>query len=142
QRLAALLERQPPGEWVYDAPSAALAYGKLRFEAPLIGTHTPTDSWLWAWSNKNVKLTLTNRALGDTARSLAHRLNVHHLGAPAVALEPVLGPTLLPSAAHVLGAVLSGELGYDAFHTTPHDSRREPVLIRDGRLRAAVKRPL
>lgn len=142
QRLAALLEKQADGEWTYDPAAATFAYGRLRFEAPILGTHAPNDSWVWATANKNLRLPVTNRALVDTARAVAHRLGVHALGAPAFALEPLLGPKLLPSAAHVLGILFSAELGYDAFHTMPHEHGRELVLIRSDKLKAAEKRPL
>lgn len=143
RRLAELLAKQPAGgEIEYDPATAAFTYGRLAFEAPIVGTHTPTDSWLWATANKHLRLTLTNRALVDAARSVVHRLGVHALGAPAFPLEPLVGSELLPSAAHVLGTVLSGELGYDAFHTFPHDNGRELVLIRDERLKVAEKKPL
>ncbi len=142
QRLAELLEKQDAGEWEYDPSQALLTFGKLKFEAPIVGTHALNNSWMWAWSNKHFRLTLTNRALGDTVRALVHRHNVHQLGAPAFALEPLLGPELTPSAAHIFGAILSVELGYDAFYTMPHDNGRELVLIRSEKLKAEPKRPL
>jgi hypothetical protein len=142
RRLVALLEKQPPGEWAYDPATATLAYSKLSLDAPILGTHAPNDAWLWASSHKHLRLTVTNRALVDTARSVAHRLGVHALGAPAFPLAPLLGPDLLPHAAHVLGTILSAELGYDAFHTLPHEAGRELVLIRDKRLAAPAGKPL
>ncbi|MBA4064695.1 MAG: hypothetical protein C0501_13470 [Isosphaera sp.] len=142
RRLVALLEKQAPGEWAYDPATATLTYSKLTLDAPILGTHAPNDTWLWAASNKHLRLTLTNRALVDAARSAAHRLGVHALGAPAFPLAPLLGPDLTPHAAHVLGTVLSGELGYDAFHTFPHEAGRELVLIRDKRLAVPAAKPL
>lgn len=142
QRLLALLAKQTDGEWFYEPTAATLTYGKLTFEAPILGTHTPNDSWMWATVNKNLRLTVTNRALVDTARAVSHRLGVHALGAPAFPLEPLVGPKLLPSSAHVLGVIFSTELGYDAFHTLPHEGGRELVLIRSDKLKAAEKRPL
>lgn len=142
QRLTALLEKQTEGEWVYDSAAATLTYGKLKFEAPILGTHAANGSWVWATANKNLRLTVTNRALVDTARTVAHRLGVHALGAPAFALEPLLGSKLLPSAAHVLGVIYSTELGYDAFYASPYEGGRQLALLRSDKLKAVEKRPL
>jgi len=131
------------GEWEYDTNTATLSFGKVQFEAPILGSHAShNNSWLWAWSNKHLKLSVTNRALGDTVRALVHRLNVHALGAPAFALEPLLGPTLAQSAVHILGVFLVGELGYDAYQAFPNDGSTELVLIRDDRLKFVEKHPL
>ena len=102
------LERKAAGRnWEYDSETATLAFGKLKFEAPLVGSHAEhNNSWLWAWSNKHLKLTVTNRALGDTVRVLVHRLGVHALAAPGFSLEPSSGSELTEDAAHVLGMVL------------------------------------
>ncbi len=143
-RLADLVQKKAPGEnWVYDTAVGTLAFGKLRFDAPFVGGHVENNnSWLWAWSNKNLKLSLTNRALGDTVRSLVHRLGMHALGAAGIALEPLLGSEFTPVAAHILGVILSRELDYDAFFTLPHEGGRGLCLIRDDRLKGAEKRPL
>jgi hypothetical protein len=136
--------RKAPGEdWEYDTETAILTFGKLKFEAPLIGTHSfSNNSWLWAWSNKHVKLTVTNRALGDTVRMLVHRLGVHALAAAGFSLEPLLGPELTEDAAHVLGMVLARELGYNAYHLTPYEGGTGLTIIRDNRLDFTERRPL
>ncbi|MCE9565493.1 MAG: hypothetical protein K8U57_26020 [Planctomycetes bacterium] len=143
-RLAAFLHKKSAsGAWEYDTTTAILTFDKVQFEAPILGSHAShNNSWLWAWSNKHLKLSITNRALGDTVRALVHRLNVHVLGAPAFALEPLLGPTLTQSAAHILGVILVGELGYDAYQAFPNDGSTELVLIRDDRLKFTEKHPL
>ncbi len=143
-RLAALLEKKnAEGEWEYDTTTGTLTVGKVKLDAPIVGSHAHSNnSWLWAWSNKHLKLSITNRALGDVVRSLVHRLNVHALGAPGFALEPFLGPELSQSAAHILGVILSCELGYDAYHALPNDGTTELVLIRDDRLKFIEKHPL
>ena len=112
-RPAIALQRLPPAQgrradWEYDTETATLNFGKLRFEAPFVGSHAfHNNSWLWGWSNKHLKLTITNRALGDTVRMLVHRLGVHALAAAGFSLEPLLGPELTDDAAHVFGMILS-----------------------------------
>ena len=126
-----------------DSETATLSFGKLKFEAPVVGSHAEhNNSWLWAWSNKHLKLTVTNRALGDTVRMLVHRLGVHALAAPGFSLEPLLGPELTEDAAHVLGIILSRELDYNAYFLTPYDGGTGLTLIRDKRLIFAERRPL
>ena len=143
-RMGEFLERKVPGEdWEYETETAKLTFGKLKFEAPLVGSHADhNNSWLWAWSNKHLKLTVTNRALGDTVRVLVHRLGVHALAAPGFSLEPLLGPELTENAAHVLGMILARELDYNAYYLTPYDGGRGLVLIRDKRLDFTERRPL
>lgn len=143
-RLADFLERKgASGDWDYDTEAATLAFDKLKFEAPLVGTHADhNNSWLWAWSDRNLKLTITNRALGDAVRVTVHRLSVHALAAPGFSLEPLLGADLTEHAAHILGVVLGRELGYDAYHTIPYKGGRGLALIRDKRLEFTEKHPL
>jgi hypothetical protein len=138
------LERKAPGaDWEYDSETATLSFGKLKFEAPVVGSHAEhNNSWLWAWSNKHLKLTVTNRALGDTVRMLVHRLGVHALAAPGFSLEPLLGSELTEDAAHVLGMVLSRELDFNAYFLTPYDGGTGLTLIRDKRLAHTERRPL
>lgn len=144
QRLADFLARHAPGaKPVYDLPTAALAFGKLRFEAPILGSPAAhNQSWLWAWSNKHLKLSITNRALGDTVRMLVHRLSVHGLAAAAFALEPMIGSELLPHAPALIGIVLGRELEYHAYFTIPHEGGRATLLIRDRRLDFKERKPL
>ena len=143
-RMADYLARKTPGEkGEHNLDTATLSFGKLKFEAPLVGTHVDqNNSWLWAWSNKNLKLTITNRALGDAVRATVHRLGVHELAAPGFSLEPVLGPDLTEYAAHVLGMILASELGYDAYYLSPHLGGRDLLLVRDDRLKFTEKQPL
>ncbi|WP_439629287.1 DUF6882 domain-containing protein [Gemmata sp.] len=143
-RFGAFLDRRGGGdEWEYDHEAATLSFGKLKFEAPLVGSHAHNNhSWLWAWSNKHIKLTLTNRALGDAVRATWHHLNIHGLGAAGFALGPVLGDVLTESAVHIFGVVLSRELGYDAYYVTPYEGGEGLVLIRDERLKFTEKHPL
>ena len=143
-RFADFLSRKEAGKkWQYDIETATLSFGKLKFEAPIVGSHAHNNnSWLWAWSNKNLKLTLTNRALGDTVRATVHRLGVHPLAAPGFSLEPLLGSELTESAPHVLGAILSRELEFDAYYLTPYDGGCGLVLVRDDRLKLNEKHPL
>jgi len=143
-RLEAFLETKDDGkEWEYDTTTGTFTVGKVKLDAPIVGSHThANNSWLWAWSNKHLKLSITNRALGDVVRSLVHRLNVHALGGPGFALEPFLGPLLCQSAEHIFGVILSCELGYDAYHALPNDGTTELVLIRDDRLKFVEKHPL
>jgi hypothetical protein len=143
-RLAAFLDKKSAGdEWEYDHTTATLRFGKVTFEAPILGSHAHNNnSWLWAWSNKHLKLTLTNRALGDTVRATWHHLGVHALGAIGFAIEPILGPELTESAVHILGVILSRELGYDAYFVVPDDGCEAVVLLRDDRLKFTEKHPL
>jgi hypothetical protein len=138
------LERKAPGaDWEYDSETATLAFGKLKFEAPVVGSHAEhNNSWLWAWSNKHLKLTVTNRALGDTVRMLVHRLGVHALAAPGFSLEPLLGSELTDDAAHVVGMILSRELEFNVYFLTPYDGGTGLTLIRDKRLASVERRPL
>jgi len=143
-RLAEFLDRKAAGEdWEYDTETATLAFGKLKFEAPFVGSHAfHNNSWLWGWSNKHLKLTVTNRALGDTVRMLLHRLGLHPLAAPGFSIEPLLGPELTDDAAHVLGMLLTRELGFSAYYLTPYDGGTGLTLIRDKRLDFTERRPL
>jgi hypothetical protein len=143
-RMADFLGRKGEGgDWEYDTETGILTFSKLKFEAPLIGSHAEhNNSWLWAWSNKNLKLSFTNRALGTTVRAVVHRLGVHQLGAPGFSLEPLLGEELTEHAAHVLGIILSRELDYDAYYTFPYDNGTALLLIRDKRLAFTEKHPL
>jgi hypothetical protein len=143
-RLAEFLARKAPKTQPhYDAATAMLSFGKLRFEAHLLGSlQEHNNSWLWAWSDRtrNLTLTLTNRALGTAIRAIAHRLGVHSLAAPGFTLEPLLGPSLAHRAPEVLGAFLAPELGYDAYYIA--DGGRTTILIRDDRLKPTEKHPL
>ncbi|HEY2911525.1 MAG TPA: hypothetical protein VGI99_14835 [Gemmataceae bacterium] len=143
-RFAEFQERKAPAaDWTYDTETAALTFGKLRFEAPLVGSHAEhNDSWLWSWANRTVKLSITNRALGDTIRALAHRAMVPEFAKNAFPIEPVLGEHLSAEAVHVFGAVLVGELDYDSYFIAPYDDGRLLLMIRDDRLRSAEKHPL
>jgi hypothetical protein len=142
-RFAEFLEKKAPGaNWTYDPNTAELAFGKLKFEAPVVGSHAEhNDSWLWAWDNKNLKLTLTNRALGTVVRATLHRLGLHALAHPGFALEPLLGPDLTEHAPHVLGIILTRELEYDTYYLTPYSGGRGLVLVRDKRLKFTEKHP-
>ena len=126
-------------KWKYDVATASLMCGpKLKIEAPLLGSHAHgNDSWLWAWSNRNLKLTLTNRALGDLVRVTAQRLGVPMLAHAGFSLEPLLGPELTKHAAVVIGAVLSRELDYDAYHIEAEKGYDSAILVREPRLKAA-----
>jgi hypothetical protein len=144
-RLAAFVEdKAGKVKWKYEVGTAALVCGpKLKFEAPLLGSHAHgNDSWLWAWSNKNLKLTLTNRALGDLVRVTAHRIGVPMLAHPGFSLEPLLGPELTKHAAEILGCVLSRELDFDAYHIVPEDAYDSTILVRHEKLKAPEKYPL
>src|SRR5579883_613018 len=137
-----LAQKTHTQEWHYDIPTATLTFGKVKFEAPILGSHASgNNSWLWAWSNKNLKLTLTNRALGDLVRVTAHRLGVSMLAANGFSIEPLLGE-LTEHAAHIFGIVFSRELEYDAYYTAPYDGGRSTILIRDDRLKFTESHPL
>ena len=144
-RLAAFVhEKAGKVKWRYDVATATLSCGpKLAFEAPLLGSHAHGNhSWLWAWANRNLKLTLTNRALGDLVRMTAHRVGVPMLAHPGFPLEPLLGPELTKHAAEVLGAILSHELGFDAYHVEREDDYDSAILVRNEKLKAAERYPL
>lgn len=139
------LKRKAPGEpWGYETETAALTFGpKVQFDAPIVGSHADhNDSWMWSWANRNLRLSLTNRALGDTIRALAHRAMVPEFARPAFPLEPFIGADLIAQAAHVFGSVLVGELSYDAYYLAPYDSGRALLLIRDDRLQFTERHPL
>jgi hypothetical protein len=143
--MADFLDRKAAGQpWEYDTETATLTFGpKVKFEAPVIGSHADhNDSWLWSWSNKHIKLSLVNHALGDTVRMLVHRLGVHSLAAPGFAIQPLLGDELTEHAAHVLGIVLGRELQYDAYYLAPYDGGRALLLVRDDRLHFTERHPL
>lgn len=145
QRLAEFLKIKAPGtKGKHDIESAQLLFGsKVEFEAPLLGVHAfHNHSWLWAWSIRHQRLTLTNRALGDTVRMLVHRLGIHELGAAGFSIEPLLGEELTPQAVQIVGVVLGTELGYDAYFVSHSEGSDSLALIRDDRLKSAVKKPL
>ncbi len=128
----------------YDVATATLAFGpSLKFEAPLLGSHAHgNNSWLWAWSNRNLKLTLTNRALGDLVRVTAHRIGVPMFAHAGFSLEPLLGDELTKHAAEVLGSILSRELDYDAHHIVSEDNYDSAILVRHDKLKFTERYPL
>ena len=131
-------------KWKYEVAAAALSCGpKLTFEAPLLGTHAHGNhSWLWAWSNRNLKLTLTNRALGDLVRVTAHRIGVPMFAHAGFSLEPLLGAELTRHAADVIGGTLARELDFDAHYVAPEDAYDSAILVRHEKLKAPEKFPL
>jgi hypothetical protein len=141
-RLADFREQKAAGEkWKHDTTSATLTAGKITFEAHVLGSrHEQNNSWLWAWWDRNLKLTLTNRALGDAVRTVVHKLGVHQLVAAGFSLEPLLGNELSEHAPEVFGSILCSELGYDAYHLI--DKGRTTILVRDDRLKFTEKNPL
>ncbi len=144
-RLAELVrDKAGKVKWKYEVAAATLACGpKLRFEAPLLGTHIHGNhSWLWAWSNRNLKLTLTNRALGDLVRVTAHRIGVPMFAHAGFSLEPLLGAELTRYAAEVIGGILARELDFDAHYVAPEDAYDSAILVRHEKLKTPEKFPL
>jgi len=144
-RFAEFVARKAPGaKRALDVENGVLSYGpKLQFEALLVGVHADhNDSWMWTWANRTIRVSVTNRALGDTIRALAHRVMSPNFAKPAFPLDLVIGPDLTPHAALFFGAILVGELDYDAYLLAKHDGNPALFLIRDERLRAPEKYPL
>ena len=59
QRLADFLALKANGQrGKHDSERALLSFGsRFEFESPILGSHTThNNSWLWAWSNRNIKL--------------------------------------------------------------------------------------
>ncbi len=144
-RLSEFVEKKAPGvEWVFDTETAILKFGtRLQFEAPIVGSHAlHNDSWMWSWANRTIKLSITNRALGDTIRAFAHKAMVPELAKSAFPIEQVIGAELADFACHVFGTVLVGELDYDAYFLMPYEGYEGLLLIRDDRLRSPEKHPM
>ena len=144
-RFADLLGRKAPRvKGKFDVASGQLEFGpKLAFEAPIIGTHAEhNNSWLWAGANRNLKLTLTNRALSDTVRALASRLMVPAFAATAFPLDQHTGEELAPHATDVFGVILVEELEFDAYRSVPFEGGRALLLIRDDRLQFVERHPV
>lgn len=145
ERFLEFVARKAPGEKrSLDVENGVLRFGpKLQFEALLVGVHADhNNSWMWTWANRTMKMSLTNRALGDTIRALAHRVMSPNFAKPAFPLELVIGPELAPNAALFFAAILLGELDYDAYLIAKHDGNPALFLIRDQRLRYHEKYPL
>jgi len=145
QRFAEFVAKKAAGaKKSLDETAGTLSYGpKLQFEALLAGVHAAhNDSWMWTWANRTIKLSLTNRALGDTIRALAHKAMTPTFAKPAFPLEMVLGPDLVPHAVAAFGSILLGELDYDAYFSGKHEGNPALYLIKDERLRSAEKYPL
>jgi hypothetical protein len=139
------LDRKAPrvkGE--FDVATGQLKFGpRLVFESPIIGTHAEhNNSWHWAGANRNLKLTLTNRALSDTVRALGARLMVPAFAGTAFPLEPHIGEELAGHATDVFGTILVEELEYDAYHAVPFEGGRALLLIRDDRLQFVERHPV
>jgi hypothetical protein len=143
-RFRALVEKKAAGaEASYDPTTAALAFGKLKFEAELLGTyHAPNGSWRWAWGDPHAKLTLTNRALGTVVKASAGKLGSPVFAAHGFTAEALLGPDLAPHAADVLGAVLARELGFDTHFVTEVNGEPAALLIRDKRVSLTEPKPV
>jgi hypothetical protein len=144
-RLAAFVaEKAGKVKWKYEVATAELVCGpKLRFDAPLLGSHAHgNDSWLWAWSNRNLKLTLPNRALGDLVRVTAHRIRVPVFAHAGFSLEPLLGPELTEHAALIIGAVFSRELDFDSYYIAPEEGHTSTILVRDERFKFTERHAL
>lgn len=144
-RFKEFLDRKAPrvkGE--FDVATGQLKFGpKLAFESPIIGTHAEhNNSWHWAGANRNLKLTLTNRALSDTVRALGARLMVPAFAGTAFPLEPHTGEELAGHATDVFGVILVEELEYDAYHSVPFEGGRALLLIRDDRLQFVERHPV
>jgi hypothetical protein len=145
QRFADFVAKKAPGaKKSLDLETGVLSYGpKLQFEALLAGVHAEhNDSWLWTWANRTLRLSLTNRALGDTIRALAHKAMTATFAKPAFPLAMVLGEEFTPQATTIFGTILLGELDYDAYLIAKHEGNPAVFLIRDERLRVSEKHPL
>ncbi|MFO0804121.1 MAG: hypothetical protein U0791_13485 [Gemmataceae bacterium] len=145
QRFAEFTAKKAPGAKKHlDEAEGVLSFGpKLQFEALLAGVHAEhNDSWMWTWANRTIKLSLTNRALGDTIRALAHKAMTPTFAKSAFPLEMVLGAELVPHAVAVFGTILLGELDYDAYVAAKHEGNPALYLVKDERLRATEKHPL
>jgi hypothetical protein len=144
-RFAEFVANKAPDEkWAYDVSTALLSFGpKLKFEAPVLGSHASSNnSWLWAWANRNLRLTITNRALGDLVRVTVHRVGVPAMAGAGFSVEPLLGEKLTKHAADVFASILSRELEYDTYYTTLQAGYRSAILVRDDRLKFAERYPL
>jgi hypothetical protein len=143
-RFRALVEKKAAGaESSYDPTTAALAFGKLKFEAELLGTyHAANGSWRWAWGDPHAKLTLTNRALGTVVRASAGKLGSAVFAAHGFTAEALLGPDLAPHAADALGAVLARELGFDTHFVLEVGGEPAALLIRDKRIALTEPKPV
>lgn len=145
RRLADFLDRNASGQgWNYTISTATLELGAIRFEAFYLGSHAdPDNSWLWAWCNPHLNLTPDNRELGDAIRKLGRDANIPAIAAEGqVSCADLLGPAVSPHTAHVIAAVVAGELGFDAYYTIPFEHGRAAAVIRDDRLRADVPNPV
>jgi hypothetical protein len=145
QRFTEFASKKAPGIKKHlEVELGLLSFGpKLQFEALLAGVHqVHNGTWMWAWANRTIKLSLTNRALGDTIRALAHKAMTPTFAKPAFPLDLVLGSDLTPEACAVFGTILVGELDYDAYLVSKLDGNPALFLIRDERLRSTEKHPL
>jgi hypothetical protein len=140
---ALVAKKGAEAEATYDPATAALAFGKLKFEAELLGTyHAANGSWRWAWGDPHAKLTLTNRALGTVVRASAGKLGSAVFAAHGFTAEALLGPDLAPHAADALGAVLARELGFDTHFVTEVNGEPAALLIRDKRISLTEPKPV
>lgn len=140
---AALLAKSAdPDAPDYDPATATLAFGKLKFEAELLGTfHGSNGSWHWAWGDPHAKLTLTNRALGTVVRASAAKFGAPGFAAAGFAVEQVLGPELARNPGQALGAVLARELGFDTYFEVEVGGLPAVVLVRHKRLGGPERHP-
>lgn len=145
-RFADWLHEQEVGdEWGYDVPTGVLTLGKkLTFPAGLLGSHAyHNDSWLWAWANRNLDLPDFISQLRRQVKDLGHAWQVDEFATDGlVDLHAFLGDELIDHTGHVLGIVLGGELGYDAYYTLPYEGGQAVALIRDDRLRFEEEYPV
>lgn len=145
-RLWELLEKEGDGrEWNYTISQATLTFGDaLQFLALDLGSWAePDDSWLWSWCHAKLNLTSMNREMGEAVRQLGTKLSVPAFAASGqFSCGKVLGPDLAPVAAHVFGAILAGELGFEAYYVMPFANGQTVALIRDPRLQVETPDPV
>jgi len=119
--------------WSYTTSKATLELGGKKFKGYEIGSYAePDGSWLWSWENKTRDLVKENRELKDRVRKIGETYGISSFSFEHFFnLDPLLGSDLQPHAVNVFGAIICGELNFDAYYKPTFANGDTLVVVSD-----------
>ncbi|MGE3808983.1 MAG: DUF6882 domain-containing protein, partial [Gemmataceae bacterium] len=142
-RLADFLERSGGGDWYFDTPSARLSFGKIRFEAQILGSQdTVNNTWMWAWANEASKLPEQALAAAQALREFGEENQIEAFTKPLIPCDELFTPLLVEHAGHALATIAVGVLECDAYYAAPYGKGVAFLLLKDERLERNVDNAL